>query len=167
MQKLMTYHGGSTRMMFLYDPKDSPPNLHKWDFIDPINYVCSNATMVGNKKYRCEGHVDGDKFYPTFHGDPDRDHRFWIYPLDKPLGNIKWDYYERPCDNCELQKEGELIEFICKGHHQSYHENGLECSGTEKCRGHALLQEKTTYHGDPSRGYKFWVYPKKQALVTA
>ncbi len=87
MQKVLTFHGGSTHMMYLYDSNDSIPNLHKWDFIDPINYVCSNFTKLDKKTYRCEGHVDGDKFYPSFHGDPDHDHRFRIYPPDKLLGN--------------------------------------------------------------------------------
>jgi hypothetical protein len=33
---MLTYHGGSERFMYIYDSNDSPPNLHKWDFIDPI-----------------------------------------------------------------------------------------------------------------------------------
>jgi hypothetical protein len=35
------------------------------------------------------------------------------------------------------------------------------------CSGHAALELHTTYHGDPSRGNKFWVYPKKKQLATA
>ena len=122
-EKLLTYHGGSTRFMYIYE-KGTPPNLHKWDFIDPIELVCSNATKLEHNKYRCEGHIDGDKFYPSFHGDPDRGNRFWIYPKTKKLQNLRWDYYELPCNNCEMQSEGELTEFICRGHHKSYHHDG-------------------------------------------
>jgi len=68
--------------MYIYD-KGEPPALNKWDFIDPVTQVCSNATLVSNAggvaKYRCEGHPDGDKLQPSYHGDPEREHRFWVY----------------------------------------------------------------------------------------
>ena len=36
-----------------------------------------------------------EKFY---HGDPNRDNHFWVYPRYKPLQNPDWDTYDL-CDN--------------------------------------------------------------------
>lgn len=61
-----------------------------------------------------------DKFY---HGDPQRDHNFWVYPKDKPLENTCWDTYNASqfCDNYTfLGKNGgsELETYRCNGHDQ-------------------------------------------------
>ena len=134
---MASYHGTRNRKMFFYDTPD-PPNLHKWDFIDPIKYVCSNYTQIEEDVYVCDGHEDGDKFYPSYHGDPERENRFWAYQENKKLINPEWDFYSDsiPCNNYEILKEGNTIEMQCRGHHQSFHPNGKECSGTKKCPGH-------------------------------
>lgn len=87
--------------MYIYKPNYSPANLHKWDFIDPVEYVCSNVKSIDGFKYQCLGHLDGDKLYPTYHGIPENGNRFWIYPRDKPLPDPRWDFYELPCNHCE------------------------------------------------------------------
>jgi len=47
-----------------------------------------------------------------------------------------WEFHENVCTHCELQNEGTPpLEYICKGHHQSYHEAG--CGKVKKCPGHA------------------------------
>lgn len=57
---MKSYHGRSDRCMFFYDDEDDAENLHKWDFTDPIEFVCSNNTKIKEDVYRCEGHEDGD-----------------------------------------------------------------------------------------------------------
>lgn len=34
-----------------------------------------------------------------FHGDPKRNHHFWVYEDYKHVENMKWDFYFNPCDN--------------------------------------------------------------------
>ncbi|CAF1529941.1 unnamed protein product, partial [Rotaria magnacalcarata] len=43
--------------------------------------------------------VMSEKFY---HGDPNRDNNFWVYPRDKPVQNSDWDTYDASdlCNNC-------------------------------------------------------------------
>ncbi|CAF5113085.1 unnamed protein product, partial [Rotaria sp. Silwood1] len=39
-----------------------------------------------------------------YHGDPDRDHNFWVYPRSKALVTPRWDTYNADdlCDNYTL-----------------------------------------------------------------
>lgn len=86
--------------MFIYDKPDAP-NIHKWDFIDPIDFICSHHKQHGKNKFECLGHPDGDKLYPAFHGDPYREHKFWLYPRHLDLVDPRWDHYTVPCNHCE------------------------------------------------------------------
>eukprot|EP00347_Sterkiella_histriomuscorum_P015209 403357899 len=164
-----SYHGNRGRIFYLYRPDQNPSNLNLWDFTDPVDRVCSNAKKINDTQYICQGHEDGDIFYTTYHGDPEREHNFWIYPPTRTLLNPEWDSYQLICDHCEQQEDGEIDQptrFKCLGHHKTYHSNGLKCSKVEECPGHATPDSEWSFHGDPQRQHRFWIYPKKSGLVT-
>lgn len=60
---------------------------------------------------------------------------------------------------------GEPTKFICLGHHKKYHSNGVLCSGETQCPGHSRADNEWSFHGDPNRDHKFWIYPKKSNIV--
>ena len=98
----MSFHGGNDHRMYIYKPKDSPPNIHKWDFVDPVERICSNFKKVKSNSYECMGHEDGDFNYPSHHGLFDKnDTIFYVYPRSKKLVDPRRDYYEIICNNCE------------------------------------------------------------------
>jgi hypothetical protein len=84
-----TYHGDPERehKFWKYDKKEKLHNYLKWDFVDDISNVCSNSRHLGDKDYSCNGHGKGDYLAPTFHGDPSRDHKFWVYPMELEIQN--------------------------------------------------------------------------------
>jgi hypothetical protein len=114
----------------------------EWDF---HRIPCDNFIFLREEGpifiYRCLGH------HITYHGDPNRGHHFWKYDRNQKLDNfLKWDFVDD-------------INFICS-HHQHIGGNEYECLGHTK--GDHLVP---TYHGDPSRGYLFWVYPHGKELT--
>ena len=43
-----------------------------------------------------------------FHGDPDRNNKFWLYPADRELVTLRWDTHGDPhmfCRNAVLLDE--------------------------------------------------------------
>lgn len=57
----------------------------------------------------------------TYHGDPNRQHRFWVYPKGQPLVDARWDAHEpnHLCNNYTLVEgnpSGGLQTYQCKGH---------------------------------------------------
>jgi hypothetical protein len=56
-----------------------------------------------------------------YHGDPDREHHFWVYPRDKLLENSQWDTYD-PHDLCNnftlLDGSNDTKKYRCNGHHK-------------------------------------------------
>lgn len=157
---MTSYHGDRDHSMFIHDDEDDAKNLHDWDFIDPIKYVCSNNSKIKKDVYRCDGHEDGDKLYPSYHGDPERGHRFWVYPDDQEIENSDWDFHndDIPCTRYERGDDNDdADEFICQGHHKSYHTSGENCSGKKKCPGHDQPDDEQTFHGDDEN--RFWVIP--------
>ena len=104
--RVLSYHGGSDRRMYFYKTNDNPPNLHLWDFIDPVDLVCSNHKKITNNSYQCCGHEDGDKMYPSYHGMPHEGSRlFFLYPKTQKLPNPQWDFHDMICNNCEQLEE--------------------------------------------------------------
>lgn len=89
-------------MLYLYEKNASIPNLHKWDFVDSPQFICSNHQKHNDRVYECLGHEDGDYFYPSFHGDPTRSNKLWIYPLYRDLVTSAWDFYKLPCSSCKM-----------------------------------------------------------------
>ena len=61
-----------------------------------------------------------------------------------------------------------MVEFKCLGHHKSYHNSGRICSDRDICLGHAThpVGMEWTFHGDPKRNQRFWVYPAKDNIIT-
>lgn len=56
-----------------------------------------------------------------YHGDPDRDNHFWVYPKDKELITPHWDTYKASdiCDNCthiDTDSNTEIETYQCNGH---------------------------------------------------
>jgi len=107
----------------------------KWDFVDNIEFICSHHSHEGGNEYKCHGHSRGDYLVPTFHGDPSRNYKFWVYPMGKDIVNVQWDF--RTPD-------------ICNNHAHVSNHDGIE---EYECRGHSV-----TYHGDPHRDHSFWLY---------
>jgi len=92
--------------MYFYKTNDNPPNLHLWDFIDPVDLVCSNHKKITNNSYQCCGHEDGDKMYPSYHGMLHEGSRlFFLYPKTQKLPNPQWDFHDMICNNCEQLEE--------------------------------------------------------------
>ncbi len=56
----------------------------------------------------------------TYHGDPNREHSFWIYPRHKSLVNTQWDAYDPThiCNNFTLIDGGfsDVKKYRCNGH---------------------------------------------------
>jgi hypothetical protein len=54
-----------------------------------------------------------------YHGDPSREHRFWVYPKHKSLQNPQWDTYN-PHDLCDnftiLNGFTDTKMYQCNGH---------------------------------------------------
>ncbi|CAF4741393.1 unnamed protein product [Rotaria sp. Silwood1] len=56
-----------------------------------------------------------------YHGDPDRNNHFWVYPKNKELITPRWDTYKASdlCDNCtylDKDSESEIETYQCNGH---------------------------------------------------
>ena len=81
-----------------------------------------------------------------FHGDPNRNNYFFIYPENKKLINQAWDFHSNPCLN---YKE------ICVA------ENG---PSIYECLGHQSGIDKY-FHGDIKRENYFYVYPTNMNIV--
>jgi hypothetical protein len=99
-----TYHGDPTRehKFWKYDAHESLGNFLKWDFVDNVEFVCTNHTHNGGNEYSCKGHSKGDELVPTFHGDPSRSYKFWVYPSDREIVTPQWDF--RTPDICNHNK---------------------------------------------------------------
>jgi hypothetical protein len=102
----LTYHGDAKRShKFWIGEQNVTPldNYLKWDFCDPASLVCSHHSHEGGMEYRCLGHSKGDLLVPTFHGDPSRSHKFWVFPLQHPLKNPEYDFRSPLiCNNFKL-----------------------------------------------------------------
>ena len=124
-----------------------------------------------------------------YHGDPSRQHRFWIYPNNCPLQTSRWDTHLEPntfCTNCVISPNkpaGELKEYICRGHpnletiesnfsrnvrrpHKPVEQEAKISEPEnliEQC-GKGMLVDG--YHGDPARNHGFWVYERRKHLIT-
>eukprot|EP01106_Pelomyxa_sp_JSP_P019356 TRINITY_DN963_c1_g1_i2.p1 TRINITY_DN963_c1_g1~~TRINITY_DN963_c1_g1_i2.p1 ORF type:complete len:238 (+),score=54.75 TRINITY_DN963_c1_g1_i2:42-755(+) len=136
------WHGDASRdhKFWVYPPGSTLPNC--WDCHDP-RQLCNNYEHVGPEgslvAYRCRGHEGPVQHY---HGDPARDHQFWVYPPHLQLVTTRWDCRsaDQLCDHCEqVGRQGDLEVWRCQGH-------------------------ATMWHGDASRGHTFWVYPRGRAL---
>jgi len=53
---------------------------------------------------------------PYYHGDKLRNNNFYVYPNNKKLVDNKWDFYNNPCDNCNLISKDEIDTYQCLGH---------------------------------------------------
>ena len=95
---------------------------------------------MGKDKYIVDG----------FHGDPDRDNYFWVYPQGMPAMTPRWDTY----------LPGE--KFCMRGKLILKYDDGRE---EWQCSGHGKIVDD--FHGDASREHKFWVYPKETEAQTA
>ncbi|CAF1249997.1 unnamed protein product, partial [Didymodactylos carnosus] len=55
-----------------------------------------------------------------YHGDPRREHHFWLYPKTHPLQNTKWNTYSLEIFGCNnysnVKKSGVYETFACCGH---------------------------------------------------
>lgn len=58
-----------------------------------------------------------------YHGDPNRGHKFWVYPKDKKLVNARWDTHEDAGTFCTHKKHvfcgdqlSRIQEYQCLGH---------------------------------------------------
>lgn len=60
----------------------------------------------------------------TYHGDSSREHRFWVYPKDRPLVDTRWEAYD-PKNLCDSFT---LLEGDSSGGHQTYKCNGHQRS---------------------------------------
>ncbi len=59
--------------------------------------------------------------HKVYHGDPSRDHQFWIYPSNKTLINPQWDAYDpnELCNNYSLvdgNQWSDVRTYQCNGH---------------------------------------------------
>ena len=55
----------------------------------------------------------------AYHGDPNREHQFWIYPSHKSLINRQWDAYDphHLCNNFTLiDGFSDVKKYRCNGH---------------------------------------------------
>jgi len=66
----------------------------------------------------CEPLKDIGDFFDTmyYHGDRSRESNFYIYPQNKTLVDVKWDYYNSPCCNAEFVCGGDISAYKCLGH---------------------------------------------------
>jgi hypothetical protein len=66
----------------------------------------------------CEPLKDIGDFFDTmyYHGDRSRESNFYIYPQNKTLVDVKWDYYNSPCCNSEFVCGGDISAYKCLGH---------------------------------------------------
>jgi hypothetical protein len=110
------------------------------------------------KEYECLGHrkVNVNTKNATYHGDPSRLNRFWVYPKDLNIVTPKWDFrspYE--CGKFKLIKKNDsgVVEYECLGH--------FEGEKLEK-----EVKKEPFYHGDPTRSHMFWVYPEHLKIIT-
>jgi hypothetical protein len=56
-----------------------------------------------------------------YHGDPSREHHFWVYPKHKSLINPQWDTYDptQLCNNftvLDLNHSTQVRTYKCNGH---------------------------------------------------
>ncbi|CAF4580861.1 unnamed protein product [Rotaria sp. Silwood1] len=66
-------------------------------YVQIVCYIILMTPQMGNVILNAIIAMSG-KFY---HGDPDRDHNFWVYPRNKALVTPRWDTYNADdlCDN--------------------------------------------------------------------
>jgi hypothetical protein len=66
-----------------------------------------------------------------FHGDPGRDHSFWVYPRGAALVTPRWDTHDAAsfCShNRRVRHDGNLTEYQCLGHPDLiYYPDGSKC----------------------------------------
>jgi hypothetical protein len=57
----------------------------------------------------------------TFHGDPKRNQRFWVYPAKDNIITPQWDFRVNPCNNSKKLSGifSSKDEYQCLGHHSS------------------------------------------------
>jgi hypothetical protein len=131
----MTFHGDKHHNFKHVNKHSQHDHLNRINFIDEPKFICSNRERVGDNEYVCLGHGKGDHLFPTFHGDPEREFKFWVYPDSKKLVTPRWDF--RVSDVCN--------------HHQ-FVENKEDGIKEYRCMGHSQ-----TFHGDPNREHHFWL----------
>jgi len=85
---------------------------------DPTwNYVALWKTSANTKAANTA--AGAGQMQSGFHGDPDRNHSFWVYPKDRDLITPRWDTHLDPmefCSNCVPVVSGLIQEFKCLGH---------------------------------------------------
>jgi len=85
---------------------------------DPTwNYVALWKTSANTKAANTA--AGAGQMQSGFHGDPDRNHSFWVYPKDRDLITPRWDTHLDPmefCSNCVPVGSGLIQEFKCLGH---------------------------------------------------
>ncbi|CAF4041207.1 unnamed protein product [Rotaria magnacalcarata] len=107
-----------------------------------------------------------EKFY---HGDPNRDNNFWVYPRDKPVQNPDWDTYDASylCNNWIVQNN---LPFLLE-YYVSY--RSKKCIAVTLYLPYISLPTSSiihegksilSYHGDFNRDNHFWVYPSYKPL---
>ena len=102
---MYSYHGNKERHLYIHTKGNKVPNnLHISGFVDPIEMVCSNYGHVDKNTYICEGHENGDIYYPSYHGHPSKNYSFWVFSDENNIKNPRWQFHEEsvPCNNYEL-----------------------------------------------------------------
>jgi hypothetical protein len=59
--------------------------------------------------------------HKVYHGDPSREHHFWVYPTNKPLINPQWEAYDPThlCNNFSIVTANQFTNlriYKCNGH---------------------------------------------------
>ena len=91
----LTFHGDphDGHKFHTYPTSHSIDKMGHWDYYDEVHNICSHhEVLTPGRKYKCLGHSEGDHLYPTFHGDPARGRKFWVYPKDRKLVTHLWDF---------------------------------------------------------------------------
>jgi hypothetical protein len=74
--------------------------------------VCEHHEKLSETDFKCNGHAKASKKLPSYHGDMNREHRFWVYKDGRNLITPAWDFHRIPCDNSLLLKEdGDKFEY--------------------------------------------------------
>ena len=62
---------------------------------DAVDYKFTHSHM------HTHAHMYALRQKMSYHGDPNRDHKFWVYPKGSKLPNPKWDTHDAKslCDN--------------------------------------------------------------------
>ncbi|CAF4574602.1 unnamed protein product, partial [Rotaria sp. Silwood2] len=107
--------------------------------------------------------------YQIYHGDPDRENNFWVYPKEKALVNSRWDAYDPShlCNDFTLLDNNLFTgvrRYKCNGHENVCYGGGSDGVAQPSIYPNAAIPNKF-YHGDPSRENNFWVYPRHEPLI--